>query len=107
MLLRILKSEHVNLSLANCANISTNVVKNSEYYDRPKAKEFIAVYMYIKKDSSLSLGIPKALALAEEIVTSSPGAGENFRLAYEFGVYKKGMNFTAKKALGFVIQLKV
>ena len=57
--------------------------------------------MYIRNDSTLKLDVARAIKISEEVVSSGPGAGENFRIAYEFGLAKKGLNYTAKQALSF------
>lgn len=96
-----IENKNINLSLATCAGIAARVVKNSENYHKDVAKDFIATFMYVRKDSSLKLDIRRAVVLTEEIVNSGPGAGENFKVAYEFGLAKKGLNFSAKQALNF------
>ena len=94
-------NKYSQLPIPICASVAASIIKKGEFYNKNLANDFMTVFMYLRKDSSLQLDIQKALQMAETIVTSGPEAGENFRIAYEFGISQKGLNFTAQQALDF------
>ncbi len=95
----------VNADLTTCAKLASSTIKKTERYSQSAFKEFKEIFYFIKEKSSLKLNTAEALALSQEVVMSGPLASENFRLAYEFGLAGKGLDYDAKAALSFARQM--
>ena len=96
-----MKNKFSGLSFVSCAKIASEVIKSSQSFARSIAQDFIDTFLYIRKGDSLKLNISESMAMAVEVVSTSPGAGENFKLAYEFGISKEGLNYSANQAVQF------
>lgn len=99
------ENKYTQLPLPTCAAITFNVIKKSEYFNKNIADDFITIFTYIRKNKHLQLNIKRALELTEEVIASGPGASENFKIAYEFGISQKGLNYSAQQALSFARNL--
>lgn len=100
-----LKNASLNLSKPKCALISGRVIKKSEKYKLPIAEEFIRLFTFLRDNKSINATIAESLEIAEEIVTISPNAVDNFIYAFKYGVQNKGLALSARKSIDFAYTL--
>lgn len=94
-------SEKLGLSYGQCAQLSQRVILHSEKYKKPVADSFISAYNYLTNNKQLTMNKSAALLQAEQLISVSPKAFENFKLAFEF----KQKKYTIKDSLRFANQI--
>ncbi len=92
-----LKKTEINLSKADCAELSKNVSLASTE-DGPAAGEiFLKSFQYLK--SNVALTEADALKTAQALIKTSPSAFENFKVSYEYALSPSGLNAPKDQAL--------
>ena len=91
-------SKNLGLSLAQCGELSKKVILHSEVYKKPVAKAFIEAYNYLTTNKKITMDKNSAIQQSEHLVSLSPKAFENFKMAFEFQQKKHTLDESLKFA---------
>lgn len=91
-------SKNLGLSLAQCGELSKKVILHSEVYKKPVAKAFIESYNYLTTNKKITMDKSSAIQQAEYLISLSPKAFENFKMAFEFQQKKHSLDESLKFA---------
>lgn len=84
-------SNHLKLSLAQCGQLSQRVILYSETYKKPVARSFIEAFKYLTENKKINMDKKTALQQAENLLSISPKAFDNFKLTFEFQQKKRSL----------------
>jgi len=93
--------KEVGLAKPECGLIAGRIVKHAENFNALIADEYIKVYHFLTSDAGPSAPIVTALKIAENVVSQGPEAGDNFITAYNYGIDRSGLDFTAGQSITF------
>lgn len=91
----------LDLPLVDCAKTATRVLKSGEDYEFKIGKDFIDVFNFVTEKGKANIPTYEAMAVAENVVKFGPEAKTNFINAYEYGIDKKGLDYTVTDAIEF------
>ena len=92
----------LNLPLATCAKIATDVALLSEKFQEKAAQEFIELLEFLSQDrDGPGLDLNMALKISMDLINYGPKANKNFQQAYEYAIEKDGLSLSSKDALDF------
>lgn len=91
----------IGLAKPECGLIAGRVVKRAENFHVLIADEFIKLYRFLVADSGPSAPVITALQISENVTAQGPEAADNFITAYNFGIDRSGLDFTAQQSVAF------
>lgn len=94
-------SKNLGLSLAQCGELSKKVILHSEVYKKPVANAFIESYNYLTTNEKITMDKKSAIQQSVYLISLSPKAFENFKLAFEF----QQKNYSLDESLKFANQI--
>jgi hypothetical protein len=94
-----------DLPRQRCGAFAARVAQAGADWKDGVAAEFIRTYEFLRSDRGPGLPTHQALAMAEELSASGPGAAENFTRGYRYALSKDGLDSPREAAVAFARQL--
>lgn len=91
----------MNLPPPRCGIIAARISKIGENFNDRMAPGFKKVFDFLREQKEVQGSVGEYLSLAEEVVSHSPYAADNFILAYKYGLQNNGLDLPAAKSLEF------
>lgn len=98
------EAKNLDLPRSDCGIFAARVASLGQYWNGGIAQAFIDTFEFIRSNEvehGPSLITGQALKLAESVVSSGPGATENFITAYKYASARQGMDLPRAQALSF------
>ncbi len=95
----------LKLPASRCAQFAVNLIKRSEEFQEPIAKLFQKTFKYLTENRNIGLSVSEAFKKSQDILASGPQSLDNFVLAYDYALNKKGLNYSAQNAFEFAMKM--
>ncbi len=96
-----ISTNKLDLSRPQCGEIAARIAAYGENHKENIAKKYIEAVEYLMAKDKANIALFEAMRVAEQLVSISPYAVENFVKAFEYAQSKNGLKFDRKSAINF------
>lgn len=98
-----LNKDGLNLPVANCAELSMEMAKLSQYYPDGIKTDFFNLYKSLREDRRFGVTIKTALRIIHEVLPFGPTAPKTFLESYEYAIDPSGLASGGIAAIKFAV----